>query len=228
MDALGGLFTKARKRKKISIDKASRDIKIKKEYLSAIEGEKFEELPAEVYVRSFLIKYAQYLGIKKEKVLELYSERKIPARDKKIIRFRYPDFNFRHRRKSLAGLLILLLIVALLMYKTSQLKKISFPVSPPEKIALPEGKASKALDLRIKAVKDCRLQIKEGKKVIFEGGLTRGEEKNWQTDKEFVLKVDNAAAIELEFNNNFIGAVGGEGESIPALVITPDELYFKD
>lgn len=225
VESIGNLFSKVRKHRKISLEKVSQETKIKKEYLSALENENFNELPGEIYVRAFLIKYAQYLGINTGKILSLYKEKR-PLPEKKQLRLRYSNLSSRSHRKSWVGLLTLLLIITVIIFKLNQLRKVPPPVPKVEEVA--PKVPTKALNLKIKAVKDCWLQIKEGDKVIFEDNLKKGEEKSWETDQEFVLKVDNAAGLELEYNKNFIGPVGGEGEFIPALVITPEEIYFDE
>lgn len=225
MESIGELLLKTRKRKKISLDKAARGTKIKKEYLAALESENFNELPGQIYVQGFLTNYAQYLGIKTEKVLELYKMKK-PTIDKKQIKLDYPNFNLRYKRKSYIGLLILLIAVSLIMWQLNRIGKVS--PSPTKTEILPEKQSFGPLNVEIKAIKDCWLRIKDGDEIVFEGNLNKDEKRNWRTDKEFELRVSDASGIELKVNDKFIGVIGEEGEFIQALVITPDEIYFDE
>ena len=227
VESIGGLLLKARKKKKISLEKAARETKIKKEFLAALEEEKFDELPGEIYIRAFLTAYARYLGIKAEKILELYREvRPAASLEKRSIRLPLPNFPSRHYRKIWIGILIILLFSAAFAWRFRRIKK-DLAVSSKTEI-MPEKKSLSGVNLKIKATGDCRLRLKEGDKIIFEGELIKGEEKFWKTNKEFILRFDNAANLELWVNDNFIGSVGREGKFIEALVITPDVIYFDE
>ena len=226
VESIGGLLLKARKKKKISLEKAARETKIKKEFLAALEEERFDELPGEIYTRAFLTAYAQYLGITLEKILELYKKMRPASLEKRSIRLPLPNFPSRHYRKIWIGILIILLISAAFAWRFRHTKK-DLAVSSKTEI-LPGKKSLSGVNLKIKATGDCRLRLKEGDKIIFEGELIKGEEKFWKTDKEFILRFDNAANLELRVNDNFIGSVGREGKFIEALVITPDVIYFDE
>ncbi len=216
MESIGGLLLKARKKKKISLEKAARETKIKKEFLTALEEERFDELPGEIYTRAFLTAYGQYLGIKLEKISELYKKIRPASLEKRPV----------HYRKIWIGILIILLVAAAFACCLRLIKK-DLPVSSKTEI-IPGKKSISGVNLKIKATGECRLRIKEGNKIIFEGGLSKGEEKFWKTNKEFILRFDNAANLELWVNDNFIGSVGGEGKFIEALVIAPDVIYFDE
>ncbi|MEN2985678.1 MAG: helix-turn-helix domain-containing protein, partial [Thermodesulfovibrionaceae bacterium] len=55
-----------------TIEEISNETKIKKSYLLAIEESKFDELPIEVYSKSYIKTYAQLLGIDPQKKLAEY------------------------------------------------------------------------------------------------------------------------------------------------------------
>src|SRR5437660_7898674 len=55
-----------------SLEEASRDTKIKPDYLQALEKESFESLRGDVYVRGFLRSYSSYLGLDPDKVITAY------------------------------------------------------------------------------------------------------------------------------------------------------------
>ncbi|MDP1759019.1 MAG: helix-turn-helix transcriptional regulator, partial [Thermodesulfovibrionales bacterium] len=46
--------------------------KIRKQYFEDIEREKFSSLPAEVYLRGYIMEYARYLSLDPEKVANDY------------------------------------------------------------------------------------------------------------------------------------------------------------
>lgn len=82
MQKFGDLLTSARKKKKISIDKASSDLVIKKEHIVALEQENWNVLPEPAFIKGYIKSYALYLGLDQDYTLALYrrdfDERKYP------------------------------------------------------------------------------------------------------------------------------------------------------
>ncbi len=73
MQTIGERLEDARKRKGISLREAAEATKIRSDFLSNIEQNKFEfELP-EIYKRGFIKNYARYLKLDPEKVINDYS-----------------------------------------------------------------------------------------------------------------------------------------------------------
>jgi cytoskeleton protein RodZ len=60
---VGQVLQEARTRRGIDLAEAERATKIRAKFLRAMEEERWEELPAPVYARSFLSTYAAYLGL---------------------------------------------------------------------------------------------------------------------------------------------------------------------
>jgi cytoskeleton protein RodZ len=69
---IGRALRKARLRRGKSLEEASRETRVKPEYLRALEAESFGVLLGDVYVRGFLRSYARYLGLNPEKVVSAY------------------------------------------------------------------------------------------------------------------------------------------------------------
>ena len=79
-DMSGRLMREVRESVGIELREISERTKIATAYLSAIEDEQFERLPAPVYVRGFLVEYAKMLGLDVSRVLETYYQRFLAAR----------------------------------------------------------------------------------------------------------------------------------------------------
>ncbi len=60
---LGTMLREARLRRGLTLAEASADTRINPAYLEAIEGERWELMPAPVYARGFFRSYARYLGL---------------------------------------------------------------------------------------------------------------------------------------------------------------------
>lgn len=70
---VGSALRRAREIREITIDEAARDTKLRGEQLLALENEEFDALGDAVYARAMLRTYAQYLGLKPERVLSVYA-----------------------------------------------------------------------------------------------------------------------------------------------------------
>src|SRR2546425_3806141 len=70
---IGPALRRARLTRGKSIEEASRETRIRAEYLQALERETFESMLGAVYVRGFLRSYSTYLGLDADKVLTVYN-----------------------------------------------------------------------------------------------------------------------------------------------------------
>ncbi len=77
MNQIGSVFKEARKKADKSIEDASKETKIAKKYLIAIENENFEIFPGETYLVGFLRNYAQFLGLDSDEIILKYKDFKI-------------------------------------------------------------------------------------------------------------------------------------------------------
>jgi len=71
---VGAALRRAREIRGITLDQAARDTKLRPEQLEALEGEAFGDLGDAVYARAMLRTYAQYLGLKPDRVLSVYTK----------------------------------------------------------------------------------------------------------------------------------------------------------
>jgi cytoskeleton protein RodZ len=63
MFELGSTLREARTRQELELRDAAEATRIRVKFLAALEGERFGELPADVYARAFLRTYAEFLGL---------------------------------------------------------------------------------------------------------------------------------------------------------------------
>ena len=69
---IGRALRTARQKRGMTLEEASRQTRVRTDYLEALEQEWFEALGSDVYVRGFLRSYAKYLGLNHEKVIAAY------------------------------------------------------------------------------------------------------------------------------------------------------------
>ncbi|OQX28875.1 MAG: hypothetical protein B0D92_06640 [Spirochaeta sp. LUC14_002_19_P3] len=77
MKSIGDILKTAREERGISIDQVVHETNISRNYIHALEEEKFEIFPADAYLIGFLRSYADFLGLESDKVLGLYRNYKI-------------------------------------------------------------------------------------------------------------------------------------------------------
>ena len=75
MDEIGPRLREARMRLKIDINEVETRTKIRAKYLRAMENEEWDLLPGEVYVRSFLRTYGDFLGLDSRELIDDYRRR---------------------------------------------------------------------------------------------------------------------------------------------------------
>jgi len=82
----GARLRRLRMARGIELDRLSSATKISISYLNALEDERFDVLPATVYVRGFLTAYARAVGLDADRVVPAYMERVAKIRPNKPAR----------------------------------------------------------------------------------------------------------------------------------------------
>lgn len=74
MPGIGDSLRAARQARGLSHEYISQSIKIRPEFLAALENERYSALPGSFYTRNFLRRYAEFLGLDSASLLEQYSQ----------------------------------------------------------------------------------------------------------------------------------------------------------
>ncbi len=82
----GPRLRRARLARGIELDRIASVTKISPTYLRFIEDERYQDLPATVYVRGFVTAYVRCLGLEPERIVPSYMERLLAARPEKPMR----------------------------------------------------------------------------------------------------------------------------------------------
>lgn len=120
--SLGSLFRKSREERHIEFDEIVKATRIRRLNLEAIENEEWNKLPSPVFVKGLLKSYAEFLGLDKETVLQLYNkitsfQKSTPEAPKKP----RPPSGGRHYLVIIISLLVAALIVALMYLSKSNI-----------------------------------------------------------------------------------------------------------
>jgi flagellar biosynthesis protein FlhG len=79
----GATLRRARLRRGVELDQISEVTKVGNRYLTCLEEERFDDLPASVYIRGFVAAYARAIGLEPEGVAASYMQRVEEARSTK-------------------------------------------------------------------------------------------------------------------------------------------------
>lgn len=71
-EPLGDILRKSRESLRLSLAELAVELKIRPEYLTALESGNYQKLPADVYIRGFIKEYAKRLGLHPERALMVY------------------------------------------------------------------------------------------------------------------------------------------------------------
>jgi cytoskeletal protein RodZ len=127
MDEIGSQLREARMRMRIDTGEVELRTKIRAKYLRAMENEEWDLLPGEVYVRSFLRTYADFLGLDSRALLDEFRRRYEKPSDHEPPPIAPPgrERRDRERRRQSGGgvgvppwaiVLVVLVIVAAVLY----------------------------------------------------------------------------------------------------------------
>ncbi len=113
MNQIGPIFREARTRSGKTIDDATRETKIAKKYLNAIENENFDIFPGETYLIGFLRNYAQFLGLDSDEMVLKYKDYKIQEQPAPIEQLTARPKN---TKKQFLIILVCIMIISTVLY----------------------------------------------------------------------------------------------------------------
>jgi cytoskeletal protein RodZ len=231
---IGEVFKKRREELGLDLLKISGDLRIRSEYLKAIEEDDIQRLPPDVYAKGYVRAYARLLGLDPEPLVgqledQLTFRRGIepePSAVRKNLSF----------PKTLYVLPVLIALVIVLFVAFPR-NKISLPERSVPRVPVPflpqqehpvtempgpssprhEDNASppaqeQTYTLRITARQTTWLRITMDEGKTEEVLLKPAESKEWTSQNGFALKIGNAGGIAVMLNGKDMGTLGEEGQ----------------
>jgi cytoskeleton protein RodZ len=114
---IGTTLREARVRRKLTLQQAEDDTKIRVKYIQAMENEDFEVMPSPAYVKGFLRTYSGYLGLDSNVILQEYYSRFQPDEEHDVFGGASALRPHPHRRRNtLAFVAVVCLLVLALIY----------------------------------------------------------------------------------------------------------------
>jgi hypothetical protein len=215
MIGVGSALRKARERRGITLDAASRDTKLHRDQLRALESEDFEALMGDVYVRGSLRTYAQYLGLSPDKVIGAYAqnaeEPAAPPPPAKLGRVEraIAATRIRDNQRLMVFLAGTVLVIAVVFGFLSRAHSAPAPAAMPTVAAEPQP-LNRSIDTVIQAIAAVRVTVTaDGIASTYTMGA--GETRSFKAETSMVLRVTDGGAIHLTVDGVDHGVPGTSG-----------------
>lgn len=246
---IGAYLRAVRRRRRISIERAAEDTKIRAAFLMRMESDEFDFL-APAYVRGFLRSYARYLRVEPEPLLEDFDQRygggRVDSSQMIALQRREKTVPREHRRLNswvVAGgaaavILVVLGIVGVMstpdrpeppdsaLTLTTPTPDPVASVSPSPSVSPAETPgelaAADGIELVVDAASgDSWLEVyADGRSVpLYYDTLATGSTMTFDAERRMHIRLGYPAGVELTVNGHSLGSPGGE---------TPIELTFPD
>jgi cytoskeletal protein RodZ len=216
---VGSALRRAREIREITLDEAARDTKLRTDQLRALEEEDFEALGDPVYARAMLRTYAQYLGLKPDRVLSVY------ARHGEDVAPPTPPGRLGRVEQGLAASRIrdnqkfLLIVAAVVLVSLIAVGVVSRGGAPaPATIETPSGSAlpsatvsAVTVDVQITATGPVEVSASIDGTPQEPTTLRPGESISLMASEELAVRATDGGAIELMVDGKDRGTPGVEG-----------------
>lgn len=217
MIGVGPALRKARERRGITLDAASRDTKIHIDQLRALESESFGALLGDVYVRGSLRTYAQYLGLSPEKVIEAYAQHAEepappppPAKLGRVERAMAAT-RIRDNQRLMVFLAGVVLVFAVVFGFLSRGHSAPAPATLPTVAAEP-APADREIDAVVEAVSDVDISVvADGLESNY--SMEPGETRSFTAEAELTLRASDGGALRVTVNGVSLGIAGSPGQA---------------
>jgi len=208
--------------------------RISERYLRALESDLPDDLPAPVFVKGFIRAYCAFLGAAPNEALALYDQdRGAPAmRESHAVRVR-PRRGWIGHPLTISSALVVIFGGGLVVLKLASQPAptrlaeprvaVRAPASPPDMVppvappAIAQSRVPETQRLVVKAVEPTWIRVQIGDSRVVEELLTAGAQREWTSDRRFVLTIGNAGGIEVVLNGRPLPSLGARGAVIHRL-----------
>ncbi len=239
--SIGETLRRARESKRLSLESVSAATKINIHTLQHIESGTLEKLPGELYIKSFLRQYANFLGVDSVSLLEQYrqassqfkksSPNLTPQSAESSLRISIQDWLVRLRKREIKRVLVALGVFLFMigawrllgsfsakiaqLKQTKSLPKAIVPQTP--RILIPRNVP---LEVTLRAIEPTWVQVKVDDVVVFQNVLGKDAFEVWRPKKQAELWVGNAGNIEILLNGKLLGKPGKKGRVMKGIVLS--------
>ena len=242
---IGNTLKAARESRGVTLEAAEESTKIRRKYLEALEGENFGQLPGRVYIKGFLRNYAKFLGLNADALVSAYEEM-VPLSEveddspsaKRITTVERPGG--RKFFRIVLGLIVIGLVAALVYLPPRAGKNdITPPGSTENRVAEEKNKTApgekaapgpaQGLPIKQRGVNvtlnvtdnQSWMHVEVDGKPVFTGLVPAGQVKEFKGNEKISLRLGNAGVVQVEFNGQKMGALGGFGQVVTKEFMAP-------
>lgn len=244
MESIGSELRGAREARGISIEQAQKDTRIHINILRALEEDRVEEATSSpIYIKGFIKKYADYLGLDGKSLADEYIKgHPKSTKQELILKGEGVPFRFPIKRLVSIGVVVLIIIFGLrLLAFIGSKAKVGFKPRPkvakkvvgveetlktipsetriPLAAKIPKGEN---LFLTLKARSDVWLRVTSDATVVYEDILKSGSQESWQATQSLEISTGRAEVLNAELNGTKLGTLG-KGV-VKGILITKDGL----
>lgn len=237
MDTPGKLLKAERDKQQKSLKDMADALRIRYDYLEAIEGENYGLIPGDVFIKGYIRAYAGHLGLNSDHVLRLYKKQVAivsPAEPKAAISNKRKFFAYK-AVLIFAGSILIIVFLFILVNRNDEApveQSVTKPVvEQPEVIEepkiIPEEKQV-GNNLEITATELTWVSVAADRGEPVERLLNPGEVVNLTAVESFSVKIGNAAGVRLIFNGRSMGELGSPGEVVNLTLPNAADVNARD
>ena len=239
LPTVGEILRTEREKQGMTVKDVEKGTSIRALYIQAIEDGKYDVLPGEVYLKGFIRNYATFLGLSPQEMLALYRESQesqapqpppVPPGPVKTETRREPSRN----GGSISRWVIALVVVAVIAGAAwAAMNYLYSPTPPPAPAKPPQTQvhptpapapapqtapapapAARSITITAKYTAACWTQVIADGREIYEGIPKAGDNHTWNANQTMTVRLGNAAGVDITYNGQPQGKLGGEGEVI--------------
>jgi cytoskeletal protein RodZ len=206
-----------------SIEEASRETRIRPEYIDALEAERYESLIGDPYVRGFLRSYSTYLGLDPDKVVTYYNRSfgqprpALPDQAPGPVRSRRgtpPHLVDVVRHHPSWAFLVLVAILALVVFGAAGLLSRSPAVPPVAKASGPSSLAvlPPSVVVTLTAQHEVQAEVRvDGANALPGGVIRRGQGLSFKGTSQVMIRLAQGGVVQITVNGHSLGTPGEAG-----------------
>lgn len=223
-ESFGRYLRRERELREISLAEISRQTKIKPAILTALEEDRFPDLPPVAFVRGFVRNYAECIGLDPNDAL---------LRLEHFLQENFPDqvpasgagprrtFSLKRRFLLFFGLFLAGLFFFASIYGARFLARFSAPPPAPPSAAdprtgesavsapAPAAASPSRVRVYLEATDLCWLQYTLDRAAAQEAKLTAGDTLSLEADQSIQLLVGNAGGLRIQYQGQWLSSLGG-------------------
>ncbi len=213
MDTPGKLLKTAREKKGKSLEDFANLLKIRYEYLKAIENEDYQFISGEVFVKGYMRIYATALGLDSDYILDLYKKQISTSQQTeqpvRVKTWRLPKV---YKFPAIIISVVLIVLFLILLFNSHKHSVKSAKEFRKQEVLLVEK--PKIHSLLIIATEETWVSVNVDRGISQERLLKAGEVMRWTASEGFSIKIGNAGGARVIFNGKDIGDLGPHGKVV--------------